>query len=44
MGIMVIVPVCCRINLKTLTSPEMQNSQLREMVWMAIKAHAIYTH
>lgn len=44
MGIMVIVPVCCRINLKTLTSPEKQNSQLREMVWMAIKAHAIYTH
>lgn len=44
MGITVIVPMYCRINLKTLTSPEIQNSQLREMVWMAIKAHAIYTH
>lgn len=43
MGIVIIVPVSCRINLKTLTSPERPNSQLREMVWTAIKAFAIYT-
>lgn len=42
-GIMMMVPVSCRINLETLTSPEIQNSQLREMVWTAIKAPAIYT-
>lgn len=36
--------VHCRINLSSLTSPEVRNSQLREMVWTAIKALAIYTH
>lgn len=42
-GIMTIVPVSCGINLETLTSPEIQNSRLREMVWTAIKAPVIYT-
>lgn len=34
----------CRINLRSLTSPEVRNSQLREMVWTAIKARAVHTH
>lgn len=42
-GMTVAVPVSRRINHETLTSPEIQNSQLRDMVWTAIKAPAIYT-